>query len=330
MLLALDNNRILIKANLKPVQGTRFQPTEFPDLGAGEFQLHDETYSLIVDSPQAVTNHLEQHCLTADGRKFVDALKGLSMIHVEDKDGNYLTNSVLEGHRIASPYILGSSRNRTKVGEEFDSLDKKSNPLADRTKIIDKLFEYDVNSLLHGVWLSRVGEGRIKVPRAVSAFIEADNARSAVYGGVKKDHVTTSTKSSQKSVDGSGSESDSQGQSEERMDASSGIGSIPFARVEYTAERITAYFNIDLAQLRNYGLEYDKVDLLKTLALWKIRQFLESPFRPRTACDLMVDGDIEITPKSFELPSSSDLDSAMKHLIGKCGDSMADTSVVYK
>ena len=325
----MAKNRILINAKLKPIQGNRFQPTGFPDLGAGEFRLHDGTSSLVVESPQSVTNHLEQHCITADGRGFVDALSGLSIVHVTGKAGNYLTNSVLEGHRIASPYVIGGDKNRTEVGKEFDNLDRKSNPLADRSKIIDTLFKYDINSLLHGAWLSRVGEGRIKIPRAISTFIEADNVSTAVYGGVKRDHVTTSTKNVKKdnNVDSDQNDSD---KSEEKMDASSGMGSIPFARVEYTAEKITAYFNIDLAQLQNYGLGSDKTELLKILSLWKIRKFLESPFRPRTACDLILDGDVEITPNNFEIPSSSELDSSLRVLIDKCSDSMVETSVVYK
>lgn len=322
-------SRILINASLKPVQGSRFQPTGFPDLGAGEFRLHDGTSSLVVESPQSVTNHLEQHCLTADGRGFVDALTGLSIVHVKDKNGNYLTNSVLEGHRVASPYVIGGDKNRTEVGKEFDNLDSKSNPLADRSKIIETLFKYDVNSLLHGAWLSRIGEGRIKIPRAISTFIEADNVSTAVYGGVKKDHVTTSTKNVKKDTN-VGSDENDPSKNEEKRDASSGMGSIPFARVEYTAEKITAYFNIDLAQLKNYGLGSDKTELLEKLALWKIKKFLESPFRPRTACDLMVGDDIEITPNNFEIPSSSDLDSSLRDLISKCGDSMIETSVVYK
>lgn len=329
------NNRILIEASLRPIQGNRFQPAGFPDLGAGEYQLDNGTYSLIVDSPQAVVNHLERHCLDSDEEKFVDALRGLSIVHVRNKDGRYLTNTVREGHRLNSPYVLGGKKkgDRTIVGEEFDKLDTKSKPLADRDVIVNAIFKYDINSLLHGVWFSQVGEGRIRFARALSAFVEADNARTAVYGGVKRDPVTTSisnNKDDSEKTDGKSDTYNNEDEAETR-DASSGHGSIPFHRVEYTAEKITAFFNLDLGQLQSYGLNEEKTDLLKTLALWKIRRFLDSPFRPRTACDLVMAGKYTVTgPEGFDLPSISKLDASMKSLISKCSDAMKETGVTYK
>ena len=329
------NNRILIEAGLKPIQGNRFQPAGFPDLGASEYKLDNGTYSLIVDSPQAVVNHLERHCLDAAEEKFVDVLRGLSIVHVRDKDGHYLTNSVREGHRLNSPYILGGKKkgHRTIVGEEFDKLDAKSKPLAGHDVIVNTMFKYDVNSLLHGTWFSQVGLGRIKFTRALSAFVEADNARTVVSGGVKRDPITPSTSNSK---DDSGkrddeSDTDDNDYEAETRDSSSGHGPIVFHRVEYTAEKITAFFNLDLGQLQSYGLNTDKTELLKTLALWKIRKFLDSPYRPRTACDLVVADDYTVTgPEGFDLPSSSELGAAMQRLISKCSDAMNETNVVYK
>lgn len=316
------SNRILIQCELKPLQGRRFQPTGFPDLGAGEFRLPDDTSSLLVDSPQAVTNHMEQHCLTSDKKQFVDVLNGLSIVHVKDKNGNYLTNSVREAHRVASPYVLGEGKKKTEIGSKFDKLDEKKKALASRSEIINTIFRYDINSLLHGVWLSRTGEGRIKIPRAVSAFVEADKVREVVSGGVKRDHVTTSTKSKE---DNGNVDDESKG-----GDASSGIGSIPFARVEYTAETITAYFNIDLEQIQSYGLGEEKTKLLTALALWKIKKFIESPFRPRTACDLaIVRESMQTSPKEFEMPDISTLESIISTSIDNCRDSMETISVTY-
>lgn len=318
-----SNSRILIEAKLKPIQGNRFQPAGFPDVGAAEYQLDNGTYSIIVDSPQAVVNHLEQHTLNSDEENFVDALRGLSIVHVRDKDGHYLTNTVREGHRLNSPYVLGRKKksDRTTIGEEFDKLDTKSKPLANRSAIVNTIFKYDVNSLLHGVWFSQVGEGRIRFARALSAFVEADNAKTAVHGGVKRDHVTTSTNSNKENNEDEA----------ETEDSSSGYGFIPFHRVEYTAEKITAFFNLDLGQLQSYGLNEDKTDLLKTLALWKIRKFLDTPFRPRTACDLVIANDYTVTgPEGFDLPSISELDASMKGLISKCGNAMSETCVTYK
>jgi len=39
----LETPRLLLEAELKPVQGNRFQPTGFADLGPGRYQLPDDT-----------------------------------------------------------------------------------------------------------------------------------------------------------------------------------------------------------------------------------------------------------------------------------------------
>ena len=36
-----DHPRLLIQAKLRPIQGTRFQPTGFPDLGAATYDAPD-------------------------------------------------------------------------------------------------------------------------------------------------------------------------------------------------------------------------------------------------------------------------------------------------
>ena len=41
-----DAPRLLVEANLKPVQGTRFQPTGFPGLGAASYNGPDGRRSL--------------------------------------------------------------------------------------------------------------------------------------------------------------------------------------------------------------------------------------------------------------------------------------------
>ena len=234
-----STGRILIECKLAPLQGMRFQPTGFPDLGPAAYKLHDNTTTVLVDSPQAVVNHLEAHTLVPGKHEFVKDLEGLSMVVVNQEGKsrvtNPVTNSVLEGHRLASPYVLGGKKNKTVVGDDFDKLDVKGDQLADRATIIRTILRYDVNSLLHGVWLSRTGEGRIRITRAVSAFVEAEGARRAEYGGVKRDHVTTSVK---KKAGGTHDSTDT----EDSVvgDASTGVGYIPDHRVDDTAKSITA------------------------------------------------------------------------------------------
>ena len=65
-------------------------------------------------------------------------------------------------------------------------LRKKLNSLKDKngywntdiTKTSPLMFELDIGSLLHGVWIAKkIASGRIKIPRALSSFIEAKNVK---------------------------------------------------------------------------------------------------------------------------------------------------------
>lgn len=305
-------DRLLVVVDMQPLQGKRFQPTGYPDLGAAEYQANDGKSIVLLESPQSVANHLERHCLSDDGTQFVKELAGLSMVTVMDGE-KQVTNSVREGHRLASPYILGMKK-PTSICKEFESLDLPKESIGDRLKIVKTIFKYDACSLLHGLWLSRIGAGRIRVPRAMSGFIEAEDCNPAISGGVKKDHVVGTTKDRK---DGDG----------DAGDASSGVGSIPFTRIEYTAKNICAYFNVDVAQIRSYGLGPDQTKLLVTLALWKIRKFIDAPFRPRTACDLRVVGNARTEPDGCVIPSMDELDSEIGRLVNACKSDMKVTQV---
>lgn len=103
---SLNNSpRLLIEARLRPVQGTRFQPTGFPDLGAATYDGPDGRRMLLVESPQSVANRLEKECWDEPNSNWVDALKELPYIKVIDRTGEVVTNSVLEAHRTNSEYI---------------------------------------------------------------------------------------------------------------------------------------------------------------------------------------------------------------------------------
>ena len=59
--------------------------------------------------------------------------------------------------------------------------------------------------------------------------------------------------------------------------------------------------------------------MLITLALWKIRRFLDTGLRLRTACDLELAEGLKVTrPKGFEMPSLADLDNAIREEINAC------------
>lgn len=297
-----EEKRLLFKVELEPIQGSRFQPTGFPDLGAAEMPSNTGNTSLLVESEQSMANRLEEVCLNSDKDDFVDPLCGLPMIKVIDKEKKHITNSVLESHRTCSYYIIDNKD--SKVRKKLEELEEGFTNGVNIKETAKLLFRLDPNALLHGIWASQIGKGRIKIPRALSSFIEASNVKPAVSGGVKLDNVNPSK-------DG------------EEGGAAKGQGHIPFSRIEYTSESITAYFNLDLEQIRRYGLKDCQTDLLVKMALWKIRTFLESGLRLRTACDLK----IKEKADNFnldKLPSKSEIDAEVKKLIKECKDELPE------
>ena len=100
------------------------------------------------------------------------------------------------------------------------------------------------------------------------------------------------------------------------------------------AERITAFFNLDLSQIRGYGLEPEAETLLVALALFKIQKFLREGLRLRTACDLEpVNGVLVKRPGGFQLPDLDLLEKELPSLIQSCSEHFADppvTEVTYK
>ncbi|OPY49064.1 MAG: CRISPR-associated protein (Cas_GSU0053) [Methanosaeta sp. PtaU1.Bin112] len=301
---------MLVEVNLKPLQGTRFQPTGFPDLGAATYQAADSTSMLLVESAQSMANRMEAVCWDEGNNDWSQALKGLPFIQVIDKDGMPLTNSVLESHRINSPYILESKDDAffKKLRNELGVMEKGR---VDLQLLAKTLLKYDVNSLLHGVFLAKkeLAGGRLRLPRALSGFVEARDANVAASGGVKKDEVNP------------------------KGETKKGFGHVPFHRDEYTG-RITAFFNLDLAQIRGYRLGRDVEDLLTVLAIYKMRKVLSEGLRFRTACDLEVDGDIRVNkPKGFIFPSLKEAEEVLPGLISRCKSYFAEpviTTVNFK
>ncbi len=299
--------RVLFSVNLKPVQGTRFQPTGFPDLGAATYKA-DTTQCLLVESAQSMANRMEKVCWDDATNQPVDVLKGISYIRV-NQDEKFLTSSMIEAHRINSPYILESKDTTfmTAISEELGVLSQ--GPI-DRSLLASALLKYDANCLIHGVFLAKkqLAGGRLRVARALSAFIEATDAQVAASGGVKNDHVNPSG------------------------EAAKGFGNVPFHREEYTGT-ITAFFNLDLGQIRGYGLGDNPTRLLTLLALYKIRALLDGDLRLRTACDLTVATDTIAadSPKGYVLPTLADLEQALRGAIEICRDQMAGvTTVTYQ
>ncbi len=284
--------RLLIQARLKPLQGTRFQPTGFPEIGAAQYEGPHGEAMLLVESAQSLANRMEAVCWDKVADDWAKPLRGLSVIKVTDKDGKPLTNSVLEAHRINSPYIL-EGQDKTVFDKLKSELADMEEGFVDLRKLATVLLGLDVNALLHGVFLAKkeLAGGRLRLPRALSGFIEARDTKVAASGGVKNDSVNPSG------------------------DTSKGFGNVPFARDEFVSAEIDAYFNLDLAQLRGYGFPPAVYDLLVALALYKVRGFLEEGLRLRTACDLECESVTVKRPDGFQLPEWDAIKAALPDLI---------------
>ena len=302
-----ESSRVLFKIPLRPIQGSRFQPTGFPALGAATFQTSEGT-NLLVESAQSMANRLELTVWDNARQDVIESLTGISHVRVI-RGEKLLTDTILESHRINSPYVLAG-----KDKGFFNLLQKEigvqdTGPI-DRRKLAAALLRFDVNSLLHGAFLAKkeLAGGRLRVARALSAFIEAEGVRVAASGGVKNDHVNPSG------------------------DTKSGFGNVPFARDEYTADSIHLYANLDLAQIRGYGLGEAAECLLVLLALFKLRALTAEGLRLRTACDFkVIDQNIRASlPHEWQLPQLDSLEEALKSAIDECRDLMEVRTVTFE
>ena len=285
--------RLLLEAELRPVQGSRFQPTGFPNLGPAVYATPDGSgQTVLVESAQSMANRLEAVCWDEAADDWVPPLRGLPLIKVVDEHNQPKTNSVLEAHRLNSPYILEG-----KDKSVFDVLKSRLAGMAtgrvDLGELARVLLQFDANALLHGVFLAKkeLAGGRLRLPRALSAFIEASGARIVTSGGVKNDAVNPSG------------------------DTAKGFGNVPFSREEYVAESTVAYFNLDLRQIRSFALGDEVARLLIALALFKVQSFLAVGLRLRTACDLDVEAVRVTRPATFALPTLDALSTELPELI---------------
>jgi CRISPR-associated protein Csb1 len=133
--------------------------------------------------------------------------------------------------------------------------------------VFKTVFEIDPNSLVHGVLFP---QWQIKIPRALTAHLEAFGAGRVDRAGVKFDRLGKTTS-----------------------------GQPIFAVDDATAESIRATFVLDVNLVRSFGrlkkvgdeetqlgLSGKQQEFLVALALWKVQKLLVSPFRFRSGCHL--------------------------------------------
>ncbi len=307
----MNVHRTLLQADLVPLIGTRIQPTGFPDLGAAEFDTGDGAKSLIVESAQSMANRLEATTWDDARGDQVAELAALPYVRVVNAEGAFLSSSRLEAHRLASAYIMVGTVDGEK-GEDWmrDRLGLEMGRPLDYRAVARACFSLDPASLVHGVFFARKGSKgkewpwQPKIARALTSFVEAYRVRPAVSGGVKRDHVYNEAK--------------------ERA-TTEGYGMVPYHRVEYTAEKITAFFSVDHDQFRSYGLSEPATALLEALAEFEIAALLDGGLRLRTACDLVVQEVVK-----GERPDTAEAARRVAKLAADCSDEFGPvTEVVW-
>ncbi len=291
--------RLLIEAELKPLQGDRFQPTGFADLGAAVYERPDGKRMLLVETAQSMANRMEAACLAEDHVNIATELKGLPYVVVKLSGASDAeTSSLVEAHRLNSPFIFKAAG--------FEEIFSKGSGYAkgktiDWKKVAETLFRLDPNSLLHGVFMANFEDGRIRLPRAITAFIEAEDVREVASGGVKNNPIDPSGKIRATEYD------------------KNVYGNVPYHRTDFVAGKMNCYFNLDLSLITGFGLPEEARNLLVALALYKIRRFLDGGLRLRTACDLRLNGEPRVTaPAGFTLPLEGALLEQVRMAIGAC------------
>jgi CRISPR-associated protein Csb1 len=293
----MTDQRKVIEVELRPLVGSRFQPTGFPDLGAAEFDSVDGR-ALLVESAQSMANRLEATTWDEASTDQATELAGLPYLRVVDAGGAFLSSSRREAHRLASAYVMHGTVGGVK-GEDWlgERLGLKAGRPLDYRAVARACFALDPVSLIHGVFFARKAwPWQPKIARAVTSFVEAYQVSPAISGGVKRDVVVNEAK------DGATAE---------------GYGTVPHHRVEYTADRITAYFVVDHAQVRSYGLSEAATALLEAMVDFEIGTLLDGGLRLRTACDLRV---AEV--RQGQLPDAAEAARRISKLVAECADEL--------
>jgi CRISPR-associated protein Csb1 len=108
---------------------------------------------------------------------WVTPLRGLPVVKVVDADQRPLTNSVLEAHRLNSPYIANSAWFET-LKREIGFDEKAPRPIEMQGKVYPTLLKYDPNSLIHGIFLEKIAGVIRTAPRPIRLHRgERGNAR---------------------------------------------------------------------------------------------------------------------------------------------------------
>jgi CRISPR-associated protein Csb1 len=238
-----------------------------PTGNADRWQKNGEDWELKIDGTRPVFATLtEGHRLASD--YFLDSQWRKVTEQVEKKGKKEPADRVLSGRE-----VLKREFGTVSLGKE-----KTFTPPTARNEVLKTICKYDPNSLVHGVFFSAFKD--IKIPRVLTAHLEAFGASRVDYSGVKFDPVGKKYNLLGEKVS----------------------GQPIFQTDDSTAHTIRATFIIDLQQIRSFGRTVRKNDkpetfglsevekkLILGLSLWKILKLFEGPWRYRSRCDLALD-----------------------------------------
>ena len=272
----IQQDRVLISAELHLANGTFFQPTGFPDIGACIYTDGKGKRCCLVESEQSMANRLEAVCMKAPG-VWREPLAGLlPVIRVKDKANRLLATNLTEPHRISSSYVLeGAIKSNDSAGQTSENtlekrfekhfgIDGKTWPLDGREKVTQAVFALDPGAILHGFQFMQWEAVGLRASRLLHARLEAtlsEEGEEVHYGLVKIDGIESESSSGKKN---------NKGQSLS-------------IKVRYVPESIQATFEIDVLALRERSLVADSSGVctnqesqrfLLAFALWKIHRFL--------------------------------------------------------
>ena len=259
----LRQDRVLISAELRLANGSFFQPTGFPDIGACIYTDGAGQRRCLVESEQSMANRLEAVCMKPPGvwREPFDGK--LPIIRVEGGNGLLATN-LTEPHRVASSYVLEGAVNGTTLHQKLEKhlgLKGKVWPLDGREKLTQAVFALDPAAMLHGFQFMQWEAVGLRAARLLHSRLEAvlaDTDSDVHYGLVKVDSIEPESSAAKKS---------NKGQS-------------LAAKTRHVPESIGATFEIDVLTLRERSLvaagdeNRNAQRFLLALALWKIHRFL--------------------------------------------------------
>jgi CRISPR-associated protein Csb1 len=196
--------------------------------------------------------------------KYNSDCENIPYVLAVDADERPLTASVLEAHRLASPYVwtgnvLGVNDGTITFSDHLKRrFELSENRLVPWKKVAEQLLEIDPGSLLHGIWFndSDFSGGKVRLTRALTGYIEAASPEVANFGFQKRDPVSDRT------------------DVETGQTAAEGYGSVIGPKQHFTSPSVKAYFQLDLERLRSYGLADEQVRALTAWSIYKIRRVL--------------------------------------------------------